>query len=138
MHILRLVVLLLAACWQSACHRSDNAAPAAAAVRDTQQAPPFTPASNAQPVVASRPADAASASAASPLPPDAAKFREERELCDHFRGEEPYDAQRRRELAQQLDRYCKGTDARLAALRAKYAGQPRVIDALKDFEAQVE
>ena len=126
MRILQLLILLLAACWQAACDQANNPASVAGT------------ASQVQPAAASQPMAAASATPALALPPDAAKFREERELCDHFRGEEPYDAQRRRELEQQLNRYCKGTDARLAALRARYADQPRVIDALKDFDAQVE
>jgi hypothetical protein len=33
------------------------------------------------------------------VPADVAKFKDRRDLCDHFRGEEPYDEERRAFLA---------------------------------------
>ena len=97
-------------------------------------APPTTPLAAVAPAaVAAPPAPVASAA-----PTEVAEFRTQRDLCDHFRGEEPYDAKRAAELAQQLDKFCKGTDARLAGLRRKYAAQPGVLDTLKAYEDQVE
>jgi curli biogenesis system outer membrane secretion channel CsgG len=90
----------------------------------------------AAPVAA--PASAPAATASASLPADVAAFRASRESCDHFRGEEPYDATRKAEIARELDKHCKGTDARLAALRTKYAGQPAVLGSLKDFEDRIE
>ena len=53
------------------------------------------------------------------LPADVAKFKERRDICDHFRGEEPYDAERRKFLEENLNKYCTGTDKELASLKAK-------------------
>jgi len=72
--------------------------------------------------------------------PDLAAFLERRALCDHFRGEvpDPPDAQRLREVAQQADAYCAGTDAQLAALRQRYRDDPVVTGQLAQFENRVE
>jgi hypothetical protein len=91
----------------------------------------------AAPVAVRASASAAPAPAGGP-PADVAAFRDQRDQCDHFRGEDPYDAKRAAELAEQLDKFCKGTDARLAGLRKKYAAQPAVLESLKDYEPQVE
>jgi hypothetical protein len=73
-----------------------------------------------------------------PLPADVQRFVAQREQCDHFRGEEPYDRQRARFIAQQVRRHCTGTDRRLAALKRKYEGQAAVQARLGGFEARIE
>lgn len=73
-----------------------------------------------------------------PLPAEVAAFRERRDECDHFRGEDPYDAERAAFLSEALTRTCTGTDAELKALRARYAGDPRVLAALADYEDEAE
>ena len=80
------------------------------------------------------------ACAASPPAPDLAAFLERRALCDHFRGEvpDPPDAQRLREVSQQIDAYCAGTDAQLAALRQRYHDDPIVTQQLAQFEDHIE
>jgi hypothetical protein len=84
-------------------------------------------------LAASLPASGAS------LPADVQTFVAERENCDHFRGEEPYDAERRREIEGALDRYCRGTDARLEGLRKKYRNAPAAVrDVLNGFEYPIE
>lgn len=72
------------------------------------------------------------------FPPDVAKFVERRDGCDHFRGEEPYDEERRLFLLQNMKELCTGTDRQLAELKEKYAGQPHVMKKLNDYEAQIE
>ena len=72
------------------------------------------------------------------LPQDVARFIERRDLCDHFRGEEPYDAERRDFLAKRIREYCTGTDAQLAALRNKYKSRSEVIARLSGYELAVE
>ncbi|MDP9838897.1 hypothetical protein J2T09_003669 [Neorhizobium huautlense] len=97
----------------------------------------FRPACACILLVGSVPAWAASLPA--PLPADIQTFVTERENCDHFRGEEPYDAERRREIEAALDRYCRGTDARLQGLRKKYREAPAAIrDVLNGFEYPIE
>jgi hypothetical protein len=72
------------------------------------------------------------------LPAEVAAFVERRDQCDHFRGEESYDQQRAAELRSWLAQTCKGTDAELARLRARYAGDHGVSEKLSAYEAKVE
>jgi hypothetical protein len=80
----------------------------------------------------------AEAPATAALPADVLRFQAQREQCDHFRGEEPYDAQRAKFLAAALARTCTGTDKALAALRERYRQNPAALAALQDFEDTVE
>jgi len=81
---------------------------------------------------------AADRNAASGLPADVVKFKERRDLCDHFRGEEPYDKERKTFLEKNLKRYCTGTDKELASLKTKYKDNEAVLKALGDYEAKIE
>lgn len=72
------------------------------------------------------------------LPADILAFRAKRDDCDHFRGEEPYDAKRAAFLKAALARTCTGTDKALAALRKRYVGQPALLDVLKAYEDRIE
>lgn len=81
---------------------------------------------------------AAGPDAAPGLPADVAAFKERRDLCDHFRGEDPYDDERRRFLAERLEKYCPGTDRELAALKAKYRDRDAVQKALAEYEESIE
>ncbi len=72
------------------------------------------------------------------LPSDVTAFIERREACDHFRGEEGYDAQRIKFLNTAMARTCTGSDARLRKLRAKYANASSVIAALEHYDADIE
>jgi hypothetical protein len=80
------------------------------------------------------------ACAASPPTPDLAGFLERRAACDHFRGEvpDPPDAQRLREVMQQIDATCTGSDAQLAALKQRYRADPAVMKQLAQFEDHIE
>jgi hypothetical protein len=76
-------------------------------------------------------------------PADVRAFIEDRDLCDHFRGEpwptgdsEP-DRARRRELVEGVRTACAGTDARLAALKERYVNDGRISALLGRFEAKV-
>lgn len=77
-------------------------------------------------------------SAQSKLPADVARFIEKRDGCDHFRGEEPYDEERRKFLLDNIATLCTGTDNQLAQLKKKYAGRPEVIRKLNDYELRIE
>ena len=72
------------------------------------------------------------------LPPDVQVFIETRRMCDHWRGEEPYDEERAAEIEREAGKTCTGTDAQLALLRSSYADNAEVIAALADFEDRVE
>jgi hypothetical protein len=73
-----------------------------------------------------------------PLPEDVARFIERRDACDHFRGEEAYDAKRREFLEQQTIKLCVGSDEQLAGLKKKYAGNKVVMTKLDDYEPEIE
>lgn len=72
------------------------------------------------------------------LPTDVARFVEKRDGCDHFRGEEAYDEERRKFLLKNMNALCKGTDARLMQLKKKYAQQRAIMHKLNDYEEQIE
>lgn len=74
------------------------------------------------------------------LPPDVAKYVEQREGCDHFRGEvpDPPDAQRMREIERQIRKLCAGTDEKLSKLKRKYVRNQAVLKRLNEFEEDVE
>lgn len=78
--------------------------------------------------------------AAGKLPADVAKYVEQREGCDHFRGEvpDPPDARRMKEIERQIRKLCTGTDKRLAKLKRKYAKDPAVMKRLNAFEDNIE
>jgi hypothetical protein len=82
--------------------------------------------------------NAAERKAASKLPADVLKFKEHRDLCDHFRGEDPYDKERRKFLEENLKQYCTGTDRELASLKTKYKNNEAVLKALADYEVKIE
>ena len=72
------------------------------------------------------------------LPVDVTRFVEKRDSCDHFRGEEAYDAERGKFLEEQMRKLRTGTDKKLKALKAKYRKNPGVLSRLKEYEPQIE
>lgn len=70
---------------------------------------------------------------AAPLPKDVAAYIERRNECEHFIGEEPYDAARKKYLAEAVRETCTGSNRDLAALRKKYRNDPDVLKALSEF-----
>lgn len=78
------------------------------------------------------------AASAAPFPREVTEFMVTRDSCDHFRGEEPYDAERRAYIADNIAELCRGTDVKLALLRQRYASDPSVIAALRGYEDQIE
>lgn len=83
---------------------------------------------------------AISACATVETPQEVSAFIERRDLCDHFRGEipDPEQVEAMRETLRQIDRYCTGTDAALASLRARYGSDSRVMEKLDRYDATVE
>ncbi|MET3925893.1 hypothetical protein [Devosia sp. 2618] len=72
------------------------------------------------------------------LPGEVRAFIEKRDICDHFRGEEAYDAERAKQIDEALALNCTGTDAELARLRSEFAGDAAIIGALADYETRIE
>ena len=71
-------------------------------------------------------------------PADVAAFIETRDRCDHFRGEEPYDEERRKFLEKNINELCTGTDRKLADLKEKYRGNLAVRERLSLYEENIE
>lgn len=78
------------------------------------------------------------AATAAPFPREVTQFMVARDGCDHFRGEEPYDAERRAYIAENVAELCHGSDATLAMLRRRYASDPSVTAALHSYEDRIE
>ena len=78
--------------------------------------------------------------AADKLPREVQKFIEQRENCEHFRGEvhEPEERERMREVSLQIEKFCRGTDQRLASLKKKYRSSVVVQRRLAQYEPQIE
>lgn len=72
------------------------------------------------------------------IPGDVREFIIERQSCEHFAGEEGYDAERAAFLQKQTDKLCTGTDKKLYDLRVKYQNNEPAKKALADFEDCIE
>ncbi|WP_176596256.1 MULTISPECIES: hypothetical protein [Sphingobium] len=75
---------------------------------------------------------------ARPFPDEVTRYMVDRDSCDHFRGEEAYDAERLAYLQENIAELCTGTDTRLALLRQLYAHDPAVISALSGYDERIE
>ncbi|MDO5609887.1 MAG: hypothetical protein Q4G62_03765 [Pseudomonadota bacterium] len=71
-------------------------------------------------------------------PRDVREFVARRDLCDHFRGEEAYNAQRGAFLVKRMGQTCTGSDAALARLKAKYRQNTALLPMLNTFEDSIE
>lgn len=74
------------------------------------------------------------------LPADVTKYVEQREGCDHFRGEvpDPPDARKMKNIERQIRKLCTGTDEKLDKLKRKYAKNQAILKRLDDFEPNIE
>ncbi len=71
-------------------------------------------------------------------PADVERFIERRDACDHFRGEDPYDGERREFLRLKVTEFCTGTDKELSLLKSKYRNDKGVASKLNKYETQIE
>ena len=71
---------------------------------------------------------------------DLKTYLERREMCDHMRGEfpDPPDPERMRDILEQVDHFCPGSDAQLAALKLRYRDDAVVMKQLEALEPQIE
>lgn len=74
------------------------------------------------------------------IPAEVTVFIENRDTCDHLRGEIPDRDQtsRAREVADGLRKYCTGTDRELSRLRTKYASDRDIVSMLAGYESHIE
>ncbi len=80
------------------------------------------------------------AGCASPPAVDLKTYLERRQMCDHMRGEfpDPPDPERMRDIQVQVAQFCPGSDAQLAALKARYRDDPAVMAKLDALEPTIE
>lgn len=87
-------------------------------------------------------------------PADVRAFVDDRDACDHWRGEpwatdeeirgesDPAQrealAQRRKDVIDAMNASCAGTDKRLEALKAAYASDPKILQLLDEYETGIE
>ena len=71
---------------------------------------------------------------------DFKKFVDDRDACEHFAGEipDPPNPERMKDVLEQMEIYCTGTDGRLATLKVKYAKNPNVMSKLNEYEENIE
>jgi hypothetical protein len=72
------------------------------------------------------------------LPDDVAKFVERRDRCEHFVGEEGYDAERAAFLTKNIVELCTGSKTQLVGLRQKYKANPLVTTALQKYAVELD
>lgn len=72
------------------------------------------------------------------VPGEVVSFVERRDLCEHSRGEEPYDEERRRFVEERLRESCSGIDAELIHLLETYRGHPAALALLSDYPAVLD
>ena len=77
------------------------------------------------------------------LPREIENFVWERNLCDHFRGEDyeggtPSREERRNFILESLEMYCSGTDARLRALKTRHRDNASVQHILSTYDEEIE
>ena len=103
------------------------ASPAAPAAPVVPPAPPAAPA----PLAANEDPPALAALRKG-MPPDVSDFIRRAVVCNHWAGEEPYDEDRRAQIAAAVQSLsCRALDADQVALTRKYAGQAEVLRRLK-------
>ena len=77
-------------------------------------------------------------------PADVRDFVDMRDACDHWRGEpvpehedDPEEV-RKKQILEAIKEACTDTDKRLSALKTAYADDPRVMQLLDEYEADIE
>lgn len=67
-------------------------------------------------------------------------FLNQREICDHLRGEIPDgdDKERQSEVLAGIQQHCRGTDDRLRRLKKRFAHDPQVMTTLNALEERIE
>jgi hypothetical protein len=68
------------------------------------------------------------------LPSDVISLLERTNECHYWGGEEPYDADRAKQIAEAVEKInCDSIDADTKALTEKYKNKPKITDKIKSF-----
>lgn len=71
------------------------------------------------------------------LPAEVRALSDNVEACIHFAGEEPYDAERGKFLAEQIEQTCTPAKRELPRLKVKYARDPAASAAVAKAQADM-
>jgi hypothetical protein len=77
-------------------------------------------------------------------PADVRAFVDQRDACDHWRGEpipgpeDDPEQDRRKQVLAGIEASCTGTDQRLSELKAAYASDPKIMQLLDGYESDIE
>ena len=69
-----------------------------------------------------------------PIPEEVTKLAERWQMCWHFAGEEPYDAERSKQIADGEHEWCPGNEVERDRLRVKWKDDPAVQAALHKLD----
>lgn len=69
---------------------------------------------------------------------DVSDFLSRRATCDHWRGEDGYNEERKAEIACASCQACQGTDAQLASLKRRYRMNAKVMAELDALDLKIE
>lgn len=72
------------------------------------------------------------------LPIDVQRYLDRRASCDHWRGEDGYDAERAREIRIGICKSCGGSDVGLEFLKKQHADDPVVMEQLSALDPSIE
>ncbi|PPU25444.1 hypothetical protein [Xanthomonas arboricola] len=72
------------------------------------------------------------------MPEDVRTLVEDYDTCEHFAGEDPYDADRRHEIEVAIAQFCTPAPARLATLLKQYRNNAQVSDWLRKYSVQAD
>ena len=68
------------------------------------------------------------------MPQDVQRYIVQWNDCSHWGGEPGFDAARRRQIREAIDKTCTGIDAIGRQVRARHANNPAVLARIKDYE----
>lgn len=69
------------------------------------------------------------------LPIDVKSFIDQKESCDHFLNEPPFDAERKKFLNENIKKFCIGSDLKLEDLRKKYSINKIISNKLSNYSS---
>ncbi|MCC4611784.1 hypothetical protein [Xanthomonas campestris] len=72
------------------------------------------------------------------MPDDVRALVDDYDTCEHFAGEEPYDADRRHEIEVAVAQFCAPAPARLAKLMQQYRNDARISEWLRQYAVQAD
>ena len=69
------------------------------------------------------------------LPIEVKSYIDQKESCDHFLNEPPFDAERKKFLNENIKKFCIGSDLKLEDLRKKYSNNKIISNKLSNYSS---